>query len=122
MINNSQSTSYICDTIIPTNIKVFYENKRPYISYKGIFRYGNDEYEIEIPKMDMVLQTVEAIVDRYYAEAFDHTGSCILQHQIGVRNEFYAHHDIAYTIKRIKSKMTKEEIEKELGYKIDIVD
>lgn len=107
--------------IFPTDIKVFYENKRPYIAYKGIFYEDGIEYEIEIPKMDMVINAIEQVSEINYHQVFDGTGAPIKELRIPVRNEFFAEHNVAFQIRTLKAQMTKAEIEKELGYKVDIV-
>lgn len=109
-------------TILPTDIKIFYENERPYIAYKGTFRENGIEYEIEIPKMDMTLKSVENISEIITQLVYNHSGIPIRTYQMPVVNECFAEHDVTFQIRTLKAQMTKAEIEKKLGYKVDIVD
>ncbi len=107
----------ICEQVIPTDIRVFYEDGRPYIYYKGKVVSRYDEWEIEIPKMDMVLNTLERIVDIEYTVSVHGD----MQRRTPVCNQFYAEHDVAYRMRIAKRKMTQRDIERELGYKVDII-
>lgn len=107
----------ICGQVVPTDIKVFYEDGMPYISYKGKTVSDSGEWEIEIPKMSMVLNTLERIVDIEYAmNIYGDT-----TRRIPVCNQFFASHDVAYKMHLGKKKMTKRDIERELGYGVDII-
>lgn len=106
----------ICERVVPTDIKVFYENGQPYIFYKGRLESRTEDWEIEIPKMDMVLNALEHIVDDAAIKMGD-----IEYTTIPVCNYVLAEHNINYKLTRIKRKMTKQDIERELGYRVDIV-
>lgn len=107
----------IYEHVIPTDIRVFYEDGRPYIYYKGKLASRSEEWEIEIPKMDMAINTLERVtVVREDVNLFGQT-----LHIAPVCSEFFAVHDIAYRMRKIKKKMTKQDIERELGYKVDII-
>ena len=107
----------ICGQVVPTDIKVFYEDGQPYISYKGEFVDDHEEWEIEIPKMSMVLNTLEKFAET--VEEVNFYGP--IMRWIPVCNQFFAAHDVNYTMRRKKAKMTKADIERELGYRIDII-
>lgn len=109
--------SKICEQVIPTDIRVFYENEKPYVYYKGKMISESGEWEIEIPKMSMVLNTLERIIDTN--DVTNASGN--IMYRIPVCNQFFAAHDVAYTLRSIKRKMTKSQIERSLGYSIDIV-
>lgn len=109
--------SKICEQVTPTDIRVFYENEKPYVYYKGKMISESGEWEIEISKMSMVLNTLERIIDSN--DAIDIYGN--IMHHAPVRNQFFADHNVAYTLRSIKRKMTKSQIERSLGYSIDIV-
>lgn len=115
------TTTRIEQTIYPTDIKVFYEDGDPYVSYKGVAIMYGDTYEIEIPKMDMVIHAIEDICEtetQYGCGPFGES-----QNQVATRitRHLYAVEDVVFTATPIKKKMSKKDIEKELGYKIEIV-
>lgn len=122
MYPESRSTTYIGETIVPKDIKVFYEDGKPYVEYRGIVKLGNDEYEIEIPKMDMILTGLESVIDQRYVYAMDGHGCKLKNIGFQVCNEVHAYQNINFRLKLIKRSMKKNDIEKELGYQIDIVD
>ena len=109
--------SRICGQVNPTDIKVYYEDGQPYISYKGEFVGDSGEWEIEIPKMSMVLNALERIIDMKYEMDFREN----ITRRMPVCNQFFATHDVAYVIRSKKAKMTKADIERELGYRVDII-
>ena len=99
------------------DIKVFIENGKPYIYYVGCFSDGKNEYEIEIPKMDVDLTAIVEDFDYYDDSNINEIAP------LGIRRNLYVGQDCTfYKLKCKKKEMTKEQIEKELGYKIDIVD
>lgn len=117
-INTSPQVKHISGHIEPTDIKVFYEEGKPYIHYKGVLHYMGDQYAIDIPKMDMVLKTLEHVTE--YSCTFDYKTEKVTK--VPVLSECHAEHEVYFTADLIKKKMSKSEIEKELGYKVDIVD
>lgn len=117
-INTNPQVKHISGHIEPTDIKVFYEEGKPYIHYKGVLNYMGDQYAIDIPKMDMVLKTLEHVTE--YSCTFDYKREKVIK--VPVLSECHAEHEVYFTADLIKKKMSKSEIEKELGYKVDIVD
>ena len=96
-------------------INVFIEDGVPYLRYIGTFYNGNNEYEITFPKMSI---DITAIIDNndimLNADGFPVSK---------FRRELYVVENGSYfTVQCKKKKMTKKEIEKELGYEIQIVD
>lgn len=110
--------SRICGQVNPTDIKVYYEDGQPYISYKGEFVGDSGKWEIEIPQMSMVLNALERIIDMECS--MDIRGN--ITHRVPVCNQFFATHDVAYIIRSKKVKMTKADIERELGYGIELIE
>lgn len=122
MYPESRSTTYIGETIVPKDIKVFYEDGKPYVEYRGIVRFGNDTYEIEIPKMDMVLTALESVVVQCYEYAQGKLGCRLTSRSVPVVQNVHAYHNINFKLKPIKKCMTKADIEKKLGHKVEIVE
>lgn len=100
------------------NISIFVENGQPYIHWTGEFSNGKDVYEVDIPKMDI---NVDAIVEDKPIE-FDTLGGCIIPKVSLVRHFYTVQNGVGFTITCKKREMTKEQIEKELGYKVNIKD
>ena len=117
-INTNPNVKRISGHIEPTDIKVFYEDGKPYIHYKGVLNYMGDQYAIDIPKMDMVIKTLEYVSG--YSYTFDYKTEKITN--VLVLSECHAEHEVYFAADLIKKKMSKSEIENELGYKVDIVD
>ena len=100
------------------DIFIYIEDGQPYIHWVGEFSNGNNVYEVDIPKMDV---NIDAIVEDKPVE-FDALGNCSCP-KIIFRRYCYADQDgIIFNLTCKKREMTKEQIEKELGYKIKIKD
>lgn len=108
--------------------KVYEENNKLYLGLT--YEYENDDgkYNLYIPKIELDIKTNDLpIIDsilyhstnyeniEYHFETGGHDYN-VLKPNIGNKEEFYA-----LQIKTKTKKMTIEEIEKELGYKIQIV-
>lgn len=100
------------------DVNIFVEDGQCYLRYVGIISDGDDEYELTVPKMDINITAITQSVDEC-----DYQGWDTIPRKITLRRNIYVDHDVnAFTIRRVKKKMTKEQIEKELGYKIEIED
>ena len=100
------------------DVSIFVEGGQCYLRYVGIISDGDDEYELTVPKMDINVTVITQSVDEC-----DYQGLGTIPRKFTLRRNIYVDHDVnVFTIRRIKKKMTKEQIEKELGYKIEIED
>ena len=100
------------------DVNIFVEDGQCYLRYVGIISDGDDEYELTVPKMDMNITAITQSVDEACYKGRD-----AIPRKITLRRNIYVDHDAnVFTLRRIKKKMTKEQIEKELGYKIEIDD
>lgn len=100
------------------DVSIFVEDGQCYLRYVGIISDGDDEYELTIPKMDINVTAITQSVDKAYYEDWD-----TIPREITLRRNIYVDHNTnVFTLKRKKKKMTKKQIEKELGYKIEIED
>ena len=98
------------------DISIYIEDGQPYIHWVGEFSDGNDVYEVDIPKMDI---NIDAIVEDKPIE-FDTLGN-VTYPKVSFASNFYAVQDgVVFTVTCKKREMTKEQIEKELGYKVKI--
>lgn len=100
------------------DISIYIEDGQPYIHWVGEFSNGNDVYEVDIPKMDV---NIDAIVEDKPIE-FDTLGNCSCPKITFRRYCYVSQDDVIFNLTCKKREMTKEQIEKELGYKIKIKD
>lgn len=100
------------------DISIYIEDGQPYIHWVGEFSNGNDVYEVDIPKIDV---NIDAIVEDKPIE-FDTLGHVSYPMVSFVRHIYAVQDGVMFTVTCKKREMTKEQIEKELGYKIKIKD
>lgn len=109
----------VTDYIHPVDVKVFVENNVPYLEYTGVIDRGEEKIKVHFPKIGLTLNVIEQIVD--YQDYHDKwncpIGQVCISYQIFVGNN-----DTAFTYEVVEREMTKAQIEKELGYKVKIVD
>ena len=111
----------ITSTIWPTDIKVFYEDKKPYVHYKGKVRTPDGDFNVDIPKMSMELHTIDREIDEVFYDCMLSTRE-VLPNKVTVASRLYCESDVYMSLTPVKVRMTKKEVEKKLGYKVDIVD
>lgn len=99
--------------IKPTDLKIYYEDSIPYLDYKGVAETNYGKVEIHIPKMGLMLDKMtinaESVLDGLGREVF-------------TRRIYQACSSEVFAIKTLERDMTKDQIEKELGYKVNIVE
>lgn len=100
-------------TIKPTDLKIYYEDSAPYLDYKGIAETNYGKIEIHFPKMGLILNSLECNQENLYSGS----GASVI-----TMKEYSTQSDEIFTIKFLEKDMTKEQIEKELGYKVNIVE
>lgn len=110
----NQATDYIH----PTDVKIYMEDEKPYLEYTGIIDHGDEKIKVYFPKIDLTFNVLEHIEERqdFYDQWRLPIGSIILSQQIMVGNT-----NTAYEYKIIERTMTKKDLEKKLGYKVNIV-
>lgn len=110
--------AYITTPIVPKNLEIFYEDETPYLKYTGIAKDSNGiTYEVSIPKMSLILTDVHCKSEsRYEDYGFPVYNSFLA----AVTHKVHAVSDELFTIKPIERTCTKEDLEKELGYKLTI--
>lgn len=103
-------TTILNGPFVPVDVKVYYENKQPYLEYTGECRdYDGNVIKVYFPKIGLNISAIERNVEMSY---FD------------MQVEFFATLDqkngVCFEI--IEREMNQKQIEKELGYKIKIID
>ena len=111
----------ITSTIWPTDIKVFYEDKKPYVHYKGKAHTPDGDFNVDIPKMSMELHTIDREIDEVYCDCMFSAREAF-SNKVTVASRLYCESDVYMSLTPVKVRMTKKEVEKKLGYKVDIVD
>ena len=97
--------------VIPTDVKIYYENGIPYMEYRGVTNnFSDDKFEVYFPKIPLNIS--EFTWDEDYTTVS----------QLSVTFENYLKISEVPRFKIIEKNMTKAQIEKELGYKINIID
>ena len=110
--NNYNEVITTFDSVVsPTDAKIFYEDNKPYLEYTGIVTGVNgEEVKIHFPKISLEFQEAEINFNR---DKMTTTFSS----QTLIQNP-----EDQMVLQVITRNMTKKEIEKELGYKINIID
>lgn len=102
--------------IKPKDVKIFYEDGVPYLDYVGTASCDNGfKVQVKIPKMSLKLENIT--IDTETINEIHKFGISIhTEKRIYSVDEQYA------IIEPIEREVTKEDLEKELGYKLNIVD
>lgn len=106
--------------VTPVSAEIFYEDGIPYMKYKGTTdtNYGT-KVMVEIPKMSLALDMIEDTTEIDY-----HTNSNG-KHRVvsSFKREFFATQEgVAYTVTTLSRTCSKADLEKELGYKLNLTD
>lgn len=108
------SSSYIYN-IKPIDAKIYYEDGMPYMEYRGVTQnFCHDMVEIYIPKIKLEISSLTWSTDIDHSGHYDQLEVTFSDDNI---KDIYAPQ-----FKTIERTMTKAQIEKELGYKVKIVD
>lgn len=110
------SSIFFMDKLNCTSASIFYEDNVPYIDWKGATVLSDGSIaNVHIPKMGLDISEISQEVEDYSDFL---SNKVIKSKQVFVKDGFEPDEDIIITIK--EREMTKEQIEKELGYKIKI--
>lgn len=113
------NTIFFTDELKCTNAVIFYEDNVPYIDWKGTTMLSDGSIaDVHIPKMSLDINKIEQECKYVYDTYRDYYSKILKSKQVFVKNGLKPDEDIIITIK--EREMTKEQIEKELGYKIKI--
>lgn len=107
------------DSVIrPTDVKIYYEDKIPYLEYTGEIMTSYGLSRVHFPKIDLGLKVIE-----YKCETEENIhGLYENVTYVKVNQQAHVSNDMWMKVQILERKMTKEQIEKELGYKIEIVE
>lgn len=106
------------NNVVPTDAKIYYENGVPYLEYKGIATdWSGDKIEISLPKINLFISQIE-----YSEESIRGIYDRLIELNVTFSGTNYNKLENVLSTKTIERTMTKEQIEKELGYKIKIKD
>lgn len=110
MNNNVIIDSYIA----PTDVKIYVENGTPYLDYTGICYASNgDKIKVHFPKISLTLTNITQEKDEEW------------KYQLGSRKiltkfNVCASNDKLATFEVVEREVSKKQLEKELGYKLNI--
>lgn len=124
IINNTDKS--LINEIIGTKLKctkasIYYENNQPFINWYGeACTLNGYVLECHIPKMSLDISKIEQECEYVYLDQgySDYYSNILKSRQVFIKDGLKADEDIIITIK--EREMTKEQIEKELGYKVKI--
>lgn len=105
--------------IKPKDVSIFIEDGIPYMKYIGTTTLSNGiKVEVECPKMSLWIKGMESESESVY----DYTDYFGTPKVMTYQREFYAVEDAVFTIKTLERTCKKEDLEKELGYKLKFED
>lgn len=103
--------------ITPKDVRVFIEDGVPYLDYVGIANSTKGKIKIHIPKISLNIETISRLEEQEYVyDTFNVPIS-----SVRTRLEIIAENNDWCQFEVIERDMTKKEIEKELGYKVNII-
>lgn len=109
MINNSfWNNNLISSKLIPTDVKVYADDGELYLDYTGKIKFDDGSWlKIHIPKMSLVIDSIKQV------EEHNEFGF-VASYNVCVESERF------FDVELLERTVTKEQLEKELGYKINI--
>ena len=105
----------IDSNITPTDVKIYVENGTPYLDYTGTCYASNgDKIKVHFPKIDLTLTNIAQ--EKYEEEWKYQFGSrkILTKFNVCVSNDKWA------TFEVVEREVSKKQLEKELGYKLNI--
>ena len=104
----------IASPILPTDVKIYTEGGVPYLDYTGTF-YTNDgcKCKIHFPKIGLTFSQVTQEQETEY-DYFGYKRKVLMNFNI------FASDDKFYEFEIIEREVSKKQLEKELGYKLNI--
>lgn len=118
---NGVSSLYFSDSITPKSVKVYYEDSAPYLDYYGYTYINNQRVIIHFPKIGLQFDKVHSNEERSTAYTMCH-GKEIPVATFNFMQNIYIGNDEYFDYEILPVEITKAEIEKQLGYPINIVE
>ena len=105
----------IASSITPTDVKIYTEDGIPYLDYTGTF-YTNDgcKCKIHLPKIGLTFSQVTQEKEEEEYDYFGHKRKVLMNFNI------FASDDKFWEFEIIEREVSKKQLEKELGYKLNI--
>lgn len=105
----------ITSPILPTDVKIYTEDGVPYLDYIGMF-YASDgsKCKIHIPKIGL---TFSKVTQEKEEEEYDYFG---YKKRVVMSFNVFASNDKFYEFEVLEREVSKKQLEKELGYKLNI--
>lgn len=95
--------------LAPIDVRIFYEDGIPYMEYTGVADSNIGKIQMHFPKVALIFDRIE--------EECTYADHIKLKHQVYMSRDTHKF----YEIKILERRMTKKEIEDELGYKVKII-
>ena len=113
----------IYSQIIPTDVKIYYEDKMPYLEYTGE-AIANDgtKIKVHLPKISLAYTVIEDNSEYIDQDVYDRHHEKICSFRVKLSQNIIIKNDKWFDLQVVEREMTKKQIEKELGYKVKIVE
>lgn len=105
----------IASSITPTDVKIYTEDGVPYLDYIGTF-YASDgcKCKIHFPKIGL---TFSKVTQEKEEEEYDYFG---YKQRVVMSFNVFASNDKLWEFEVLEREVSKKQLEKELGYKLNI--
>lgn len=115
--------SLFSDAIVPTDVRIYYDDGMPYLDYTGITRTTDGcEVKVHLPKISLVYNLIQMNTETKDHYAYDKRGNLIATFPVKLNQACFIKNDQWFDMQIVKRQMTKKQIEKELGYQIKIME
>lgn len=106
---------HIESSLMPTDVKIYTEDGTPYLDYTGTF-YMSDgcKYKIHIPKIGLTFSHVTQEKEEEEYDYFGHNRKILMNFNVFVSDNKF------YELEILEREVSKKQLEKELGYKLNI--
>lgn len=105
----------ITSPITPTDVKIYTEDGVPYLDYTGTF-YASDgcKCKIHLPKIGLTFSQVTQEKEEEEYDYFGHNRKILMNFNVFVSDNKF------YELEILEREVSKKQLEKELGYKLNI--
>ncbi len=121
MNNENWMNSAINEGIKPVSVNIYYEDNKPYLHYIGETTLTNGyRIQIEVPKMSLELNRIDSVWEDKSEYKCKELFLKTYMYEVFVGNDSAEKTLMKMTV--LERTTTKEELEKELGYKINLIE
>ena len=105
----------ITSSITPTDVKIYTEDGIPYLDYIGTF-YDSDgcKCKVHIPKIGLTFSQITQEKEEEEYDYFGHKRKILMNFNVFVSDNKF------YELEILEREVSKKQLEKELGYKLNI--